>query len=61
VLRDERPAPAQITVGVSDGTFTEVLSGPIQAGDAVVTGVETTGRPATTPTPAPGAPVRRPF
>ena len=59
VLRDGRPQPAQVTVGVSDGTFTEVLSGPLQAGDAVVTGVVSSGAPAT-PAP-PGAPVRRPF
>jgi HlyD family secretion protein len=60
VLRDGRPVPAQVTVGVSDGTFTEILSGPVEVGDPVVTGVESTGRP---PTPAapPGGPVRRPF
>ncbi len=60
VLRDGRPAPAQVTIGVSDGTFTESLSGPVQAGDAVVSGVETTARPAT-PAATPGGPVRRPF
>jgi HlyD family secretion protein len=60
VLREGRPAPAQVTVGVSDGTFTEVVSGPLQAGDAVVTGVESTGR-APTPAAPPGGPVRRPF
>ena len=60
IVRDGRPAPAQITVGVSDGTFTEIVSGPLQAGDAVVTGVESTGH---VPTPAAptGGPVRRPF
>jgi len=61
VLRDGRPAPAQVTVGVSDGTFTEIVSGPVQAGDAVVTGVETTARPAATPAATPGGAVRRPF
>jgi HlyD family secretion protein len=60
VLRDGKPAPAQVTVGVSDGTFTEVLSGPLQPGDAVLTGVESAGRPATPASP-PGGPVRRPF
>jgi len=64
VLRDGKPSPAQVTVGVSDGTFTEIASGPLQAGDAVVTGVDSSGgsngaRPAT-PAP-PGGPVRRPF
>jgi len=60
VLRDGKPAPAQITVGVSDGTFTEVLSGPLQPGDAVLTGVESAVRPAT-PAASPGGAVRRPF
>ena len=63
VLRDGRPAPAQVTIGVSDGTFTEVISGPLEAGDAVVTGVESAG--GSTPRPAspaaPGGPMRRPF
>ncbi|HUM11239.1 MAG TPA: efflux RND transporter periplasmic adaptor subunit [Myxococcaceae bacterium] len=60
VLRDGRPAPVQVTVGVSDGTFTEVVSGPVQAGDAAVTGVESTARTATPAAPA-GGQVRRPF
>ena len=30
VLRDGKPVPAQVSVGVSDGTFTEVLSGPLE-------------------------------
>jgi len=63
ILRDGRPVPVQVTVGVSDGTLTEVLSGPLQPGDKVLTGVETggggTARPAS---PAgPGGPARRPF
>ncbi|HVP62646.1 MAG TPA: efflux RND transporter periplasmic adaptor subunit [Myxococcaceae bacterium] len=61
VLRDGRPAAAQVTVGVSDGTFSEILSGSVQAGDAVVTGVETTGRAAPAPAAPPGGAVRRPF
>jgi HlyD family secretion protein len=63
VLLDGRPTPVQIAVGVSDGTLTEVLSGPLQPGDKVLTGVEVGGgngaRPAS---PAgPGGPARRPF
>ena len=63
VMRDGRPAPAQVTIGFSDGTFTEVASGPLQAGDAVVTGVESVGGSAPRPASpaAPGGPVRRPF
>jgi HlyD family secretion protein len=66
VVRDGRPTPAQVTIGVSDGTFTEIASGPVQAGDAVLTGVEAApagGRsasPAAAPG-APGGPGRRPF
>jgi HlyD family secretion protein len=63
VVRDGRPSPAQVTVGVSDGTFTEIASGPVQAGDAVLTGVESApaggARPASPVTP--GGPGRRPF
>jgi HlyD family secretion protein len=63
VLRDGRPAPAQITVGVSDGTLTEVLTGPLQPGDKVITGVETGATNGARPaSPAgPGGPARRPF
>jgi hypothetical protein len=52
-----------VTIGVSDGTFTEIVAGPVQAGDAVLTGVETVApggaRPANPV--APGGPGRRPF
>src|SRR5215472_2707577 len=63
VLRDGRPTPVQIAVGVSDGTLTEVLSGPLQPGDKVLTGVEVGGGNGARPTPpaGPGGPARRPF
>ena len=64
VVRDGRPTPTQVTIGVSDGTFTEIVSGPLQAGDAVLTGVEAApaggARPAS-PAAGPGGPGRRPF
>lgn len=59
VMRGPLPDPVQVQVGVSDGTLTEIASGPLQISDKVVTGVETTSRPAT-PSPAAGA-ARRPF
>jgi HlyD family secretion protein len=59
VLRGPLPEPVQVEVGVSDGTLTEIASGPLQVGDRVVTGIEATVRPAT-PSPAAG-PARRPF
>jgi HlyD family secretion protein len=62
VLRDGRPAPTQVTIGVSDGTFTEIASGSVQAGDAVLTGAETTAtNGAARPTTPVGGPGRRPF
>jgi HlyD family secretion protein len=60
VVRDGRPAPTQVTVGVSDGTFTEIASGAVQAGDAVLTGAETTAASPARPT-NPVAGGRRPF
>ncbi len=39
VLRDGQPRPASIHVGISDGSLTEVLSGPIKEGDEVITDV----------------------
>jgi HlyD family secretion protein len=65
VLRDGRPVPVQIAIGVSDGTLTEVVSGPLQPGDKVLTGVEVGGNGARAASPAgpggPGGPARRPF
>jgi HlyD family secretion protein len=39
VLRDDRPVPARVRTGISDGSFTEVVEGEIQAGEAVITDV----------------------
>jgi len=38
VLAEGRLQAVQIGIGISDGRFTEVTSGPLKAGDAVVTG-----------------------
>jgi HlyD family secretion protein len=32
----KRPAPVEITAGISDGSFTEVLSGPLKEGQEVI-------------------------
>jgi HlyD family secretion protein len=37
VVRGERPEPVRIVPGISDGTVTEVVSGDLREGDAVVT------------------------
>jgi HlyD family secretion protein len=42
VLRDGKPQPVQIKVGISDGVFTEVLEG-LKEGDPVITGVSSSG------------------
>src|SRR5262249_50941237 len=44
VPRGELPEPLQVTVGVSDGTLTEVTGGSLSPGDKVVTGVEVAAR-----------------
>jgi HlyD family secretion protein len=63
VVLDGRPTPMPVTIGVSDGTFTEIASGAVSAGDAVLTGVESapTGGARPASPVAPGGPARRPF
>jgi HlyD family secretion protein len=43
VMRGERPAPVRIRTGISDGTVTEVVSGDLHEGDAVVTDASGSG------------------
>ncbi|XXF79635.1 efflux RND transporter periplasmic adaptor subunit [Myxococcaceae bacterium GXIMD 01537] len=38
VLREGRPAPARVQLGLTDGSLTEVASGELREGDAVITG-----------------------
>lgn len=35
-LSEGRPVPVNVTVGISDGNFTEIVSGAVQAGDKVI-------------------------
>jgi HlyD family secretion protein len=49
--KEGRPQPVDLVLGISDGTFTEVLSGEISSGQPVIIGVDlsaskTSGRPA---------------
>jgi len=39
VLRDGKPSPVPVEVGITDGSHTEVASGPIAAGDACIVDV----------------------
>jgi HlyD family secretion protein len=43
VLDAADPRPVPITVGISDGTLTEVADGPLKAGDALVTDISESG------------------
>jgi HlyD family secretion protein len=37
ILRDGKPAPVRIRIGISDGSLTEVAEGEVQPGDPVIT------------------------
>jgi HlyD family secretion protein len=39
ILRNHQPVPIAIQTGISDGTLSEVMSGPLNEGDLVVTGM----------------------
>lgn len=43
VLRDGEPAGVEVRLGLSDGNATELVRGELKEGDAVITGVRTTG------------------
>jgi hypothetical protein len=50
--RDGAPVAVPVTLGVSDGTFTEAVGGNLTAGQAVLIGLESgSTTPATSPTP----------
>jgi HlyD family secretion protein len=53
-LKEEKPTPVRIRTGISDGSFTEVVEGSLQPGDAVVT--DAVGPPS-----GMAAAMRRPF
>jgi HlyD family secretion protein len=37
ILRDGQPSAVQVVTGLGDGTFTEIVSGDVKAGDQVIT------------------------
>jgi HlyD family secretion protein len=57
LLRGDRPLPASIRVGVSDGTSSEIAEGEVHEGDLVITEANTSGKSGATPS----MPMRRPF
>jgi HlyD family secretion protein len=36
VLKNNTPVPVKLTVGVTDGSFTEIVDGPLKEGDGVI-------------------------
>jgi hypothetical protein len=51
----KRPMPVEITTGISDGSYTEVLSGPLQEGQEVILeSMESNSKSVTTPQALPG-------
>jgi HlyD family secretion protein len=50
---DDRPVPVQVTLGITDGISTEIVSGDLNVGQAVLVGLEA-GAPATPPITGPG-------
>jgi HlyD family secretion protein len=64
VLLEDEPMPAQIRIGITDGTFTELVAGDLKPGDALITAttggklVPSTNRPMGMPPggPPPGPP-----
>ncbi len=47
VLRGQTPSPVEITTGITDGSFTEVLAGELHEGDAVITDTAGGAKPGT--------------
>lgn len=37
ILEKDKPRPAQVTIGLSDGNYTEILSGQLSAGQEIIT------------------------
>jgi HlyD family secretion protein len=48
-----KPEAVQIRLGISDGTNTEVVEGPLKDNQEVIVGATTSARPATAPPPGP--------
>jgi HlyD family secretion protein len=51
ILENNKPKRAQVTIGISDGSFTEITSGDVREGQEIIVGTETT-----TPKPNNSAP-----
>ncbi len=56
ILENDKPKRVMITVGISDGSFTEITSGNIKEGQAVITGSAVNGGNKSNNTRLPGPP-----
>ena len=58
VIEDGQPTRKRVTIGATDGRFTEILSGELKEGDEVLVGIDTTppgtSKPAVSKTGEPG-------
>jgi len=54
--QDGKPQPRRVTVGLTDGAFTEIAEGSLQEGEVVITGqtITSANKAQTSQTPAPG-------
>jgi HlyD family secretion protein len=57
VLRNHKAEPVELTTGITDGSFTEVVAGELGEGDRVITDTAST-KPASAPASG-GPPMRR--
>jgi len=64
ILRGDVPVRRSVKVGVTDGSYTEIVEGELQAGEAVITattGDASQAKPSTTQPPGGNNPMRRMF
>ena len=54
VAKDGKPDPVRIKIGASDSDFSEIVSGPLKAGDAIITAVTSKDKKATASFGPPG-------
>jgi len=55
VLRDNKPQPVRIRVGITDGTDTEIVDGDLKEGDLVITSASGAGSATSTPSSSRGS------
>lgn len=46
VLRDQQAEPARVRLGISDGSFTEIVGGDVKEGDQAIIAIGSASQPA---------------